>query len=260
MQKILMAFFLLSLAGNQDATAGDIIAEFSGGNEGWISVSHVNQNPPLPASGITATDPAPQASNGFLRVQDLNNDWQWILAPIAFLGDWRNFAEIKFGLVTDDAPTLYPIMLFISGTAGGATNSASFQFPIAGTPGSSRFDLSAGLVASQWTLRSGSWANLLANVQEFWIRLDLNSGVPQELDLLDYVRLVDATSEALTIYHAVEIEFFAPSGIRLQLQTSTDQQVWKDYGPIFTGNGTQQSRFARVGDQGAVFFRILRIP
>jgi hypothetical protein len=243
-----------------NAVAADLAAEFSTGPEGWISVSHTNQNPPLPAGGITATDPSPQVANGFLRVQDLNNDWQWIKAPAAFLGDWQKFASIKLGLVTDEAATIYPIVLFISGTSAGTTHSATFQFPLAGTPGSSRLDLTAPLQASQWTLRSGSWSSLIADVQEFWIRLDLNSGVPQELDLVDYVRLVDGSVDSLKIHRAVEVEFFAPLGASLQLETSTDLHLWKAFGPVFTGDGTQQSRFIRIGDQKEVFFRLVRDP
>jgi hypothetical protein len=244
----------------QVADSADLAAEFSSGPEGWISVSHTNQNPPLPAGGITATDPSPQVANGFLRVQDINNDWQWIKAPAAFLGDWQKFASIKLGLVTDEAATIYPIVLFVSGTSAGTTHSATFQFPLAGTPGSSRLDLTAPLQASQWTLRSGSWSSLIADVQEFWIRLDLNSGVPQELDLVDYVRLVDGSVDSLKIHRAVEVEFFAPLGASLQLETSTDLQLWKAFGPVFTGDGTQQSRFIRIGDQKEVFFRLVRDP
>jgi hypothetical protein len=243
-----------------EAAAADLTADFSSGAEGWISVSHTNQNPPLPAGGITATDPNPQVSNGFLRVQDLNNDWQWIKAPASFLGDWQKFATIRLGMVTDEAATIYPVVLFISGTTAGTTHSARFQFPLAGTPGSSRLDLSAPLQASQWTLQSGSWDSLIANVQEFWIRLDLNSGVPQEMDLVDYIRLVDATVESLKIHRAIEVEFFAPLGASLQLETSTDLQLWKAFGPAFIGDGTQQSRFVRIGDQKDVFFRLVRNP
>jgi hypothetical protein len=116
------------------------------------------------------------------------------------------------------------------------------------------------LQAANWTIRSGSWEGLVANVDEFWIRLDLNSGVPQEMDLVDYVRLVDAEVETLTIHRAVEIEFFAPLGASLQLEISNDLEVWKAFGPVFTGDGTQQSRFVRVGDQQAVFFRLVRDP
>jgi hypothetical protein len=163
-------------------------------------------------------------------------------------------------MVTDEAATIYPVVLFISGTTAGTTHSATFQFPLAGTPGSSRLDLSAPLQASQWALQSGSWNSLIANVQEFWIRLDLNSGVPQELDLVDYIRLVDATVESVKTYNALEIEFFAPLGASLQLETSTDLQLWKASGPVFTGDGTQQSRFFRIRDQKEVFFRLVRDP
>jgi hypothetical protein len=140
------------------------------------------------------------------------------------------------------------------------TNAASFTFPITGTPSSSRFDLVALLSGADWTIISGSWTNLLKNVQQFWIRMDLNSNVAGELDLLDYVRLADSADLSLRIYQAVELEFFAVAGVTNQLQVSTNSQTWKNYGLPFLGDGTQQSRWVRLGDQEEQFFRIVRIP
>jgi len=63
------------------------------------------------------------------------------------------------------------------------------------------------------------------------------------------------------IFHrAVELEFFAISGVTTQLQVSSDLQTWKNYGLPFLGDGTQQSRWVRLGDQGKQFFRIVRMP
>lgn len=243
------------------AVAADLTAEFSGSNEGWTTASHARENPPWPLAGITATDPAPAVADGFLRVQDLNNDWQCVVAPSGFLGNWERFASIRLGLVTDDSPTRYEVVLYLSGSADGVTtNAASFTFPIAGTPSSSRFDLVAPVSGADWTLLSGSWTNLLKNVQQFWIRMDLNSNVAGEVDLLDYVRLADSGDTSLQIHPAVELEFFAVAGVTNQVQVSTDLQKWKNYGLPFPGDGTKQSRWVRVGDQQAQYFRIVRAP
>jgi len=109
------------------AVAADLTAEFTGSNEGWTTASHARENPPWPLAGITATDPAPAVADGFLRVQDLNGDWQ----------------------------------------VAGVTN---------------------------------------------------------------------------------------------QVQVTTDLQKWKNYGLPFPGDGTKQSRWVRVGDQQAQYFRIVRTP
>jgi hypothetical protein len=242
-------------------TAADLASEFTDTNGGWIAVSHARRNPPWPETGITATDPTPAVANGFLRVQDLNDDWQCVAAPTNFLGDWQRFASIRLGLVTDDSPTIYEVVLFVSGSVDSiTTNAAAFTFPITGTPSSSRFDLVASLSGADWTILSGSWSNLLKNVQQFWIRMDLNSNVAGELDLLDYVRLADSGDLSLRIYRAVELEFFAVAGVTNQLQVSSDLQTWKNLGLPFLGDGTQQSRWVRLGDQEAQFFRMVRIP
>jgi hypothetical protein len=242
-------------------TAADLVAEFTDTNEGWITVSHTRRNPPWPEPGITATNLSPAVANGFLRVQDVNDDWQCVAAPTNFLGDWQRYAGVRLGMVTDDSPTIYEVVLFLSGSVDSiTTNAASFTFPIAGTPRSSRFDLVATLTGSDWTIISGSWSNLVKNVQQFWIRMDLNSNVAGELDLIDYVKLADSGDLSLKIYRAVELEFFAAAGVTNQLQVSGDLQTWKNYGLPFLGDGTQQSRWVRLGDQEEVFFRMLRNP
>ncbi len=255
------SFAALYLSAANPALGADQAVEFTTTAEGWTTVSHVRENPPWPAAGITANNPSPAVADGFLRVQDLNNDWQCVAAPAGFLGDWQHFASVKLGLVTDDSPTVYPVVLYVAGSVDGlATNAATFTFPVVGTPSSSRLDLAAPLQESQWTILSGAWTNLLKNVQQFWIRMDLNSNVAGEVDLLDYVRLADTGDASLRIYPAVELEFFAFAGVTNQLQVSTDLQTWKHYGLPFLGDGTQQSRWARVGDQRAQYFRLIRTP
>ncbi|MBL9166716.1 MAG: hypothetical protein JNN07_03175 [Verrucomicrobiales bacterium] len=244
---------------SESGKAADLVSEFTSTNDGWTSVSHSRANPPWPESGVTARDLSPSVANGFLRIQDLNNDWQCIAAPGSFLGDWQRFGGVRLGLVTDDSPTVYEVVLFLSGSVDGiTTNSASYTFPITGTPSSSRFDLVAALRSEQWTIISGSWGNLLKNVQQFWIRMDLNGNVAGELDLLDYVRLADSGDLSLKIHPAVELEFFAVAGVINQLQVSSDLQTWKNFGLPFVGDGTQQSRWVRLGDQEEQFFRIVR--
>ncbi len=51
-----------------------------------------------------------------------------------------------------------------------------------------------------------------------------------------------------------------PLNLPLQLQVSTDLQLWKKLGPVFIGDGKQQSRCYRVADQSGVFFRLERNP
>ena len=242
--------------------AADVVSDFSSTNEGWTVVSHVRSAGPLPASGITASNQTPAVANGFLRVQDLNDDWNWIVAPARFLGDWRQYATAGLGLVTDDAPTVYALVLFLSGShdGGATTNSASFTFPLGNIPASSRLDPVAPLAQAQWTVHTGTWTNLLTNVQQFWIRMDLNSNVAGELDLVDYVKLVDGSDTTLKIFRAVELEFFAPANVNHQIQVSTDLTVWKNYGLPFVGNGQQQVRSVRIGDQEGQHFRVLRTP
>ena len=126
---------MLCLISQQSGTAADLVAEFTSTNEGWTTVSHTRRDPPWPEQGITARDISPAVANGFLRVQDLNNDWQCVAAPANFLGDWRQFAGVRLGLVTDDSPTIYEVVLFLSGSVDAiTTNAASFTFPITGAP------------------------------------------------------------------------------------------------------------------------------
>lgn len=106
-------------------------SNFAASNEGWTTIDHTSSTNPQPALEIRSSDPNPAVSGGRLVVQDIGNNWNWIVAPAKFRQSWTAFTDLKIDLVTDVSPTVFNLRFFIAG----GVNSAWYEFPWLGPQG-----------------------------------------------------------------------------------------------------------------------------
>ena len=204
---------------------------FSANNEGWIIIDHVSSTNPLPSSGIQLIKNDPQVSGGRLVVQDIANNWNWIVAPAKFRQSWASFTDLKIDLITDDSSSLFNIRFFIAD----GVSSAWYEFPLSGTPGNSVLNLSAPLQKSQWNV-TGNREQLIANVNAFYIRIDLNNNVASEADFVDRVALVNGTEPPVPTF---PVSFPTVQDSDYQIESSVNLEDWKNVGIPVPGNGSQ---------------------
>jgi hypothetical protein len=165
------------------AVALDLPAEsrFDAGLDGWT----------LTESGMLTWEPDGGWSGGFALFEDQGVGTGRMLAPAAYLGDWRALDGagvlswyhriVRYGGVYQ----VVPPTVRLTGPGGVATWTASI------IPDSSWTYVAAPIAAQGWRLDSGSWDALLANVTELAIQMELvdNSVLPLDLDGVDNVRL-----------------------------------------------------------------------
>lgn len=226
-------------------------SNFSVDNEGWIIIDHTSSTDPLPAAQIRATAENPLVSGGRLQIQDIGNSWNWIVAPGKFHQSWAGFTDLKIDLITDDAPTVFNLRFFIAD----GVNSAWYEFPLAGTPGSSVLNLSAPLQESAWNV-TGQWEHLIANVNAFYVRLDLNNNVISEMTTVDSVVLVDGSEPPAPTF---PVEFPSETGSEYQVESSSDLEDWKNVGEPVPGNGSKITINVPLTDAPRLFFRVRKL-
>jgi hypothetical protein len=224
---------------------------FALNNEGWKVIDHTSSTNPLPTSGVVLSDLAPSAVDGALVVRDLGNNWNWIVAPAKFHGDWSDFSRLEIDFVTDDAVTLYNLRLFISD----GSNSASYEFPIANTPADTVLNLSVPLSASEWQV-IGTWEQLVANVNAFYVRMDLNNNVAGEVDFVDRIALLNGPEPPDRFF---PVKFGTEIGRSYQIESSSDLRVWRNVGDPMAGDGSEKTVQVMLSDSPQRFFRARRL-
>ena len=166
---------------------------------------------PPPTPGFTAIESAFDASTegwtssepeaptwqapGVLVLVDAGGGWYHAIAPAKFHGDWTGAETVRLRVRADAGGVVYPLRLVVAGA--GAT--LVHQFPLSALePGDWR-TLSAPLVAGAWTVFAGhetdgpevdaaTFADVLAAVEDFRVRVDLNDGYTgDEINVLDDV-------------------------------------------------------------------------
>lgn len=112
---------------------------------------------------------------GYVRIDDATGTSGQILAPAKFLGDWSALDAV--GKITFDHK------LFSTGFIG-SDGIVDYEINISGTGNSARWTQAAPSGATDWVtlmapilesewLVTGSWADLLASVSEFRVRIEL---------------------------------------------------------------------------------------
>jgi len=156
-----------------------VSSTFSADAEGWRLIG---QN-------VTAWQAAGGNPGGCVKVSDIAGHG-YVTAPVAYLGDWSGF---------DGADTL-SASLYLDNTSGGATSNP-WVFRIAGPGGAAyAFDgpsyvpphrvwttYRVSLAETDWTIESGTWSEIVANVTSLRLNVEFVSGA--EIDYFDSVSL-----------------------------------------------------------------------
>ena len=136
----------------------DVISDFDVDADGWILGSDVVTQPALGnPGGYLLFDRSAFSAPGDDE----------ILAPGKFLGDWSAYDRLSFDFtVLSTGIATQPRRIEISGTGGSATwEGPNFNGTQVWT------NVEALLVEADWTLTSGTWGSLLADVNELKIIL-----------------------------------------------------------------------------------------
>ena len=142
-------------------------------------------------AGTLTWDPGGIGSGGFALFEDLGVGTGRILAPPSYLGNWAALDGngtlswyhriVRYGGVYQ----VVPPTARLTGPGGVATWTAGV------IPDSNWTYVSASIDGRSWTVESGSWSAILANVTELAIQAELvdNSVLPLDQDGIDNVRL-----------------------------------------------------------------------
>ena len=175
---------LLCLAGAVQA-APVLYSGFNASPEGWTKV----------AEQTTSISHAVSGGNpgGYARNSDQGPTAGDILAPSAWLGDWRGYNggllswDFRiFSLGVNDG-RIFPVTATITGPGG----TAVFDSGIVPTVAAGWFTVTAPVLAERWTVTAGSWTGALANVQEFKLLIEpvFSTNFPGEVSGIDNVML-----------------------------------------------------------------------
>jgi len=158
-----------------------VTARFEADTEGWAS-----------AEGQAPTWQAP----GYLSVADEGAGWQYAIAPAAFHGDWTGARAIRFRVLVDPGPIVYPLRVMVSSPE----HTLYVTFALEALTPSEWVALSAPLTAGVWRHFDGEdtetgpvatpaeLAATLADVVDLRFRLDLTDKfVGDEVNGLDDV-------------------------------------------------------------------------
>jgi hypothetical protein len=155
-------------APNGDPTFDPISSTFDADTEGWTS------SEPM--------DPTWQAP-GYLELVDDGPDWYHAIAPVSFHGDWTGATQLSFDVLADDAGVVYPVRVVL--TRGSDT--IYHEFGLNALAAGEWRSLEVAFEASAWRVFAGeqtegaavdveTLALVLADVEDFRIRIDLNDG------------------------------------------------------------------------------------
>ena len=165
------------------------VSRFDDDNEGWWLWDAPISNGVLPAPGTTGINESPAAESGALLVGDLGYDWLYAIAPGSWAGDWSGYHMLNARVTpgTAEGVTIPAGYYLADGFGSSAENAAILvmdELMAAGV--TSRMTVS--LDETRWEILRGNWQDLLASVQVFGVRLDLNGLVtPEETHLLHEV-------------------------------------------------------------------------
>jgi hypothetical protein len=122
---------------------------------------------------------------GFISFEDTTNDWTVVNAPATFLGNYsalNSVGTISFDhkiIAETGIQSLSPYEVDLSGLGGSATWTGATPKGVTGW-----VTLNVPLVQSDWTINSGTWTGLLADVTQLQIPIELvtNDTIPGDTD------------------------------------------------------------------------------
>src|SRR5262245_27061136 len=163
---VLAAVCLLSFA--MPAHASTITSTFTLGLEGWTAIDTTGGTPAQVASGGNP--------GGYLYVDNAEQFWTYVIAPVAFTG---NLSAFNGGSFSFDGNQLTGNGQYTGNpndwghvTITGASGSASLRFARGAITAGRWITYSMPLTAAAWGLTSAQWAALLSNVTDIRISLE----------------------------------------------------------------------------------------
>jgi hypothetical protein len=139
----------------------NIVTEFDSDLEGWTVIE----------DGTTSWQAAGGNPGGWMRVDDFTEgDWIWAKAPASILGGWTGWQYISVDVRIVSGSPSETVDFMISGPGGSAT------FTSGQVPTSGWLTFTTELEESRWSVTSGTWAALLADVTEFLVRAEYRTG------------------------------------------------------------------------------------
>lgn len=160
-----------------------VVSDFNAGLDGWTAIG----------SGSLSHSVAGGNPLGFARFDDIPGAGGdgFLVAPAKFLGNWStldgigvlNWDHIIVSL--GDAPDIVNASATIAGPGGGATYFGALHQ-------TSWTTFSAPINSANWSINSGTWNAILANVTSLQIRIEAvhNDGPTLDVDGIDNVQLV----------------------------------------------------------------------
>ncbi|MFQ5468936.1 MAG: hypothetical protein ACE5EH_01385 [Gammaproteobacteria bacterium] len=167
MTKKLPGFFAAVLfSGFASSSFGAIIANstFDTYLDGWTAISGQTTSVSFSAPGGNP--------GGYVRNVDSGPTGGHISAPTKFLGDWSSLdgtgtLSWDFKLFSKGPGNIKPLRAHLFGPGGSASFNSGVIAPVGNW-----ITVDAAIIESQWTLVSGTWAGLLANVTSLRLAIE----------------------------------------------------------------------------------------
>ena len=170
-------FRSIIIAGLILLTGSDVVegstSTFDTNLEGWTLVDKYGST----AEGEIEWIAAGGNPGGFVEFTDEGNDGGFISAPNIYLGDWTSFENIltisyEHTIISEELVNKrLPYEIHIQGPGGEAEFLGEVPPPPSGW-----HRVEVLLESSEWTMISGDWSGLLANVTSFRIRIEQTDG------------------------------------------------------------------------------------
>ncbi len=206
-----------------------LVSRFETDNEGWWLWDAPTSSGVLPYPGTSGINTEPLVDSGDLLVGDLGYDWLYAMAPDSWHGDWRSYHMVNARVTpgTAEPVSIASGYYMADGYGTDAQNAAILVMDEFMTAGVSSH-MTVNLQDSQWSMLRGNWQDLLASVQVFGVRLDLNSLVtPEETHLLHEI-VVGPLPELHIEYNDPQVRVFWQGfpGLNYTLCSTIDIHNW----------------------------------
>jgi len=184
--RVFFGLGILLSSGYAAAITVPVTSTFDTDADGWtLKAGHVGTYQYVSSGGNPG---------GYVQYTDTGSTAGHIVAPAKFLGDWSNLDGV--GTLSWDhtvvqqgtGTTSVPLRAFLIGSGGLDAAYIDGGSPTIG----SWTTATADIVEADWTVTSGTWAGLLANVTSLELRIEVFSGgvnPPPEIEGIDNVIL-----------------------------------------------------------------------
>jgi len=147
----------------------NVVSDFESGLDGW----NCNND------GTAYWESSGGNPGGFFRISESGTGSQsWAIAPSKFRGNWNNFYEISVDMkrINPTNPDQSPDFQ-ISGPGGSATHDSTIY------PDGTWKTINVILEESYWTVTSGTWSGIIADVTDFRFDAECDNSGPEQVGI-----------------------------------------------------------------------------